>query len=402
MKKQMVLPFIILASVPFIMVLGNSMLIPVFPQMERAMHLSRFQVGLVVTLFSLPAGIVIPFAGALSDHIGRKTVMAPALLVYGIGGLIAGVAAMILAKPYPVILVGRIVQGIGAGGTYQLAMALAGDIFTTQERTKVLGYLEAANGFGKVLSPLLGAALALISWYTPFFVYSLLAIPIAVAVWFLVNEKRDQLQPQTASEYWRSLRQVFADKAAPLLACYAVGAIGLFLLFGLLSFLSDELETVHNIAGFAKGGVLAIPVGTMALTSFLGGLLLQTHQQWMKVAVVIGLTLTTVGLGLLTVSVQPVLIIVLAAVAAIGIGMLLPPLNTFITSATGIGERGLITCLYGTVRFLGVAVGPPLFGLVATFSRMYMFIGATLISGLGILIASVWIDSAKLLDTNKN
>ena len=67
----MILPFTILATVPFIMVLGNSMLIPVFPQLERELNLTQFQVGLLVTAFSIPAGVVIPF-----QHIrglGRKS-----------------------------------------------------------------------------------------------------------------------------------------------------------------------------------------------------------------------------------------------------------------------------------------------------------------------------------------
>ena len=114
--------------------------------------------------------------------------MAPALIIYGLGGLIAGVAALLLKQPYPVLLGGRIVQGIGAGGTYQLAMALTGDIFQSKERTKALGLLEAANGLGKVVSPIAGAALGLIIWFAPFFVYGILAIPIALAVWFIVKE----------------------------------------------------------------------------------------------------------------------------------------------------------------------------------------------------------------------
>lgn len=63
------------------MVLGNSMLIPVFPQMKQVMGLTQFQVGLIVTFFSVPAGILIPFAGFLSDRYGRKVIMVPALFV---------------------------------------------------------------------------------------------------------------------------------------------------------------------------------------------------------------------------------------------------------------------------------------------------------------------------------
>ncbi len=169
MKKKMLLPFTILCAVPFIMVLGNSMLIPLLPAMRSEMDLTLFQVGLIITAFSVPAGIVIPIAGYFSDQFGRKVIIAPALIIYGAGGLIAGAAALLMAEPYIMIMVGRVIQGIGAGGTYQLAMALTGDIFQSNERAKALGILEAANGLGKVVSPIAGAALGLLIWFAPFF-----------------------------------------------------------------------------------------------------------------------------------------------------------------------------------------------------------------------------------------
>jgi len=394
----MVLPLIILAGVPFIMVLGNSMLIPIFPQMEKAMNLTPFQVSLFITLFSVPAGLLIPFAGILSDHIGRKTVMVPALIIYGTGGLVAGTAAALLSQPYPVLLAGRILQGIGAGGTYQLAMALAGDVFTTEERTKVLGYLESANGFGKVCSPLLGAALALLVWYAPFFAYGLLALPIAFLVLFLVKEPEGRSRKQTAAAYLQSLKKIYQSKAAPLLACYAAGAIGLFLLFGLLSFFSDELEAKYHITGFAKGGVLAIPVGTMAAASFLGGLLLQGQRQLLKPVILAGLALTSLGLAVFAFDLSAPAAIAISALIALGIGTLLPPLNTLITSSASTNERGLVTCLYGTVRFFGVAIGPPAFALAGEIHRLLLFLGAAGLAAAGIAIAAIWVNTSTMLN----
>ncbi|MGI6081327.1 MAG: MFS transporter [Limnochordia bacterium] len=398
MKPKMILPFLVLSGVPFIMVLGNSMLIPVFPQMKEAMQLTQFQVGLMVTLFSVPAGLLIPFAGVLSDHVGRKPVMAPALIVYGLGGLLAGLAAVTLSKPYAMILAARVVQGIGAGGTYQLAMALTSDIFTSDERTKALGYLEAANGLGKVLSPVLGSAIGLISWYAPFFSYGLLALPIACLVWFLVDEPDDKKpQQQPLSQYVESLRRIFGEKASTLLAAYAAGAIGLFLLFGLLAFLSDQLEGRFHVFGFAKGGVLAIPVGAMCLASFGGGLFLQSRQVWLKPAVITGLITIAVGLALLPLGDTSVfLFVALASISAFGVGIILPPLNTLITSTTGPEERGLITCIYGTVRFFGVAAGPPAFGLAEKMNVTTMFWVAAAIAAVGAVVASLWIDAAKM------
>ena len=158
-----------LSGVPFIMVLGNSMIIPVLTEIKNALNLSGFETSLIITLFSVPAGIIIPLAGFLSDRFGRKIVIAPSLIIYGLGGIIAGLGPLFLAgSAYPVMLGGRVLQGIGAAGTAPIAMALCGDLFTGKERSKSLGIIEAANGFGKVVSPILGALIGLIAWYATF------------------------------------------------------------------------------------------------------------------------------------------------------------------------------------------------------------------------------------------
>lgn len=375
MKKKTLLPFAILCGVPFVMVLGNSMLIPVLPQMKKAMALTQFQVGLIITFFSVPAGLLIPFAGFLSDRHGRKAIMVPALFVYGIGGLICGFAALTLPNPYYLLLVGRAVQGAGAGGTYQLAMALTGDTFQSGERTKALGLLEAANGLGKVLSPILGSLIALLSWYAPFFAYGLLAFPIALGVWLLVPENKNKLSQDSLTTYWRKLNEVFREQAVHLAACYLVGMVALFLLFGVLSYVSDLLETDYGIFGLTKGFVLAIPVFSMALTSYLSGLFLSNRQALWKPIIVWGLVAGAVCLGLLPLFKELIPYMALLFVLGIAIGLLLPPINSLITGATSADRRGMITCLYGTVRFFGVAIGPPTFGLVMEYGPWILFLG---------------------------
>ena len=218
MNKKLYPTLAILCLVPFIMVLGNSMLIPVLPAIQKELHIGLVQVGLLITVFSIPAGIVIPFAGMISDRIGRKAVMFPALLIYGIGGILAGVFAILFQeKAFIYIIIARVIQGIGAGGTYQLSMALAGDLIQSTERSQVLGLLEAANGLGKVVSPLAGAALALISWYIPFFSYGILAIPIAFLILFIVQENTEKLKAnvQPIPKYFQNLKKSSKKKALP-------------------------------------------------------------------------------------------------------------------------------------------------------------------------------------------
>jgi MFS transporter, ACDE family, multidrug resistance protein len=378
LDKKLYPTLIVLCLVPLIMVLGNSMLIPVLPVIQKELHVNLIQVGFLITFFSIPAGIVIPFAGMLSDRIGRKKVMFPALLVYGAGGILAGIFAIILKdQSFPYIIGARIIQGIGAGGTYQLSMALAGDLIQSNERSQVLGFLEAANGLGKVISPLAGAAIALVTWYMPFFVYGVLAIPVAFLTLLSVQENTQKLKAnvQPIPQYLKNLLKIFQQKGLALLISFLGGFFVLFSLFGLLSLFSDILEKQFKFAVFQRGLILAIPVLIMALTAFVLGTVMQKQlAKILKFAVVVGLFLVGFGLTFFCPSKTLLLLILSSTGLGLGTGAVLPSLNTLITSAAPKTERGLVTCLYGTVRFFGVAVGPPLFGYAEKITKPPIFL----------------------------
>ncbi len=399
MKAKTRLPFAVLCAVPFIMVLGNSMLVPVLPELASNTGVTSMQARLLITAFSIPAGIVIPIAGFLSDRIGRKTIMAPAVAVYGLGGLIAGVAALLIKRPFPVILVGRIVQGIGAGGTYQLAMALTGDIFQSKERTKALGYLEASNGLGKVVSPIAGAAAAAIFWWAPFFVYGILSIPIAIAIWSIVKEKpRAKENQQSLKTYFHSFANIVKEKGGALWPCFLAGSVVLFVLFGVLSFYADVLENELGIDGIMRGLIIAGPVFAMAVVSLIMGIYLQNHiGKSLKWFAMVGLLFTTAGSVLIPFFRGPVLMFIATVFVGIGTGMVLPAVNMLITSAASIKERGLLTCLYGTVRFFGVAMGPPVFDFVNKTGRLPIFGAAAVLAGLSALAVLFFVNTSVLL-----
>ena len=386
MKPRTLLTFAALCTVPFVLVLSNSMLIPVLPKMQQAMGISLFQAGLIITSFSIPAGLVIPLSGYLSDQYGRKTIMIPSLLIFGLGGVLAGIAALLVKKPYLYILLARVLQGIGGGGTYQLAMALTGDIFQTEERSKALGILEASNGLGKVAAPLMGAASALIIWYAPFFVYGLLAFTSALLVWLVCREPPKKKKKEHLKTYLGHVGQIFSQKGEGLTVCFLAGMLTLFLFFGVLSYFSDILAGKHHIKGFTAGLYIAVPVLAMAITSYLVGTLLQKQlSNLLKPAVITGLLLQMASLLLLAfLGRERFLLMAAIIVLGIGSGILLPALNMLITSAS-LRERGLVTALYGTVRFFGAALGPPVVGLGLGLGPRVMFIAAA--SGAGIIAA---------------
>ncbi len=400
MKAETRINFAALATVPFVMVLSNSMLIPVLPALQKALHRSLLQVGLLITVFSCAAALVIPVGGYLSDRFGRKTVIVPCLAIFGAGGLLCGLAPLVLpGSTYALLMAGRAIQGVGAGGTYQVAMALAGDIFRSRERSKVLGMLEASNGLGKVVSPIIGAAVMVIAWYAPFFVYPLLAWLAALFVWRAVREPEGTTTRRPLGSFVRGLGRVLRRTGGSLFACFLAGGLALFFLFGVLSYYSDFLEQRHGVEGVARGLIIAIPVAVMALVSYLSGtFLVRRLRQISKLSVVAGLGLVAAAFVIMF-FVHRSVVPFTAAISLMGFGngVLLPSLNTMITSASGSQERGTVTALYGTVRFLGAAFGPPAFDRAIKVGTVLPYLGSAALAVAGLVVAATVIRQQRML-----
>ncbi|MFC7440950.1 MFS transporter [Laceyella putida] len=365
---------ITLSSIPLIMVLGNSMLIPVLPTAGKVLKVNAFQVSLLITLFSIPAALAIPIAGVLSDRIGRKKVIIFGLILYGIGGLLAGFSAIYKGGSYGFMLASRIVQGLGAAGTAPIAMVLVSDLFTKDNRSKALGIIEASNAFGKVLSPILGSLIALITWYAMFFAFPILCIPAALALWKLVKEPTKKEEPQPLTQYKEHIKKIFKRQGKWMSVAFLAGAFTMFTMFGVLFHLSDFLEKVYRIDGIKKGFILAIPLLALCVTAYFTGSHVKENTHQMKKWLSIGLLLSAIAISTIPWIKNAPLLVTATSFIGVGNGLVLPCLNTLITSAVGLQERGIITSLYGSVRFFGVAMGPPVFGALAD-RPFLLFIG---------------------------
>ncbi len=373
-KKNRGMAVAAISTVPLILVLGNSMLIPILPKMKSELDISQFQVSLIITAFSVAAAVSIPFLGYLSDRFSRKTVIIPALFLYGSGGLLAGAAAAWwFGSAYQWILAGRIMQGIGAAGTAPIAMALTGDLFKGGEQSKVLGLVEASNGIGKVISPIIGSLLALFIWYSVFFAFPVFCLLSILLMLFFVKEKKKKQEPPSLGQYTKGLLSVFKTEGRWLFVAYLTGAACLFTLFGILFYISDILETNYQIDGVLKGGILAIPLLFMTTTSYITGSKIGKNMQLMKKLIVSGLLLMTASFSSLAFFKNLVVFISILAVSSLGTGLVLPCINSFITGSVSKEQRGFVTSLYGSVRFLGVAVGPPVYSALMEWSVKGMF-----------------------------
>lgn len=379
-RKGQWLEFMAIATIPLVLVLGNSMLVPILPDMQQEMSISRFQSSLVITLFSFAAGVFIPVIGYLSDKFTRKAIIIPSLIIYGAAGILAGFGAV--WKSYTILIIARAIQGMAAAGTAPVAMALVGDLYNGATESKALGLTEASNGTGKVVSPILGSLLALMVWYAAFFAFPVFCALSLVAVIWLIKEPEKKKEAPKLKAYLKSIMDILKQKGRWLITSFFAGSLGLFILFGVLFYLSNILEKApYNIDGVKKGFVLAIPLLGMVVTSYTTGAVIKKNGVLIRWLMLIGLILMVVALASTIFFFQKLyLFIGLLTVSSIGTGLLLPCLNTLITGAVEKEQRGMITSLYNCLRFLGVAVGPPLFGWMMEKSDRIVFISVSALS----------------------
>lgn len=368
-----------LASIPLVMTLGNSMLIPVLPILERKVDITSFQSSMIITSYSVAAIFLIPVAGYLSDRFGRKLVILPSLILALIGGLIAGFASWKIADPYTWIIIGRILQGIGAAGAMPIVLPLVGDLYKDDDEktSSCLGIIETSNTFGKVLSPIIGSVIAAFIWFLPFFAISVFSLVSIALIFFFVKVPKEKDEPVKLNEFVKNSLKTFKEHWKWLFTVFILGAFVMLLLFSVLFYLSEILEKKHDIEGIKKGFVLAIPLLLLCIASFITGRKIKGDLPGMKKIMVfslIGMSASVVFTGF--VSNRIILLLIVTSIMGIAIGAILPVLDAVITENIEKQERGTISSFYSSARFIGVAAGPPIMSLVMKDYLNMSYIGA--------------------------
>lgn len=375
MPKPAFLSLIAIASIPFIITLGNSMLIPILPVIERQVGISPLQSSLIITVYSIVAVVFIPLAGLLSDRVGRKKVILPSLAISGAGGIICGLASLFGSKPFYLILLGRLVQGIGAAGAFPMLFPLAGDVFSREEDVShALGVAETANTIGKVLSPILGTLFAHLAWYLPFFVIPVLSLSSLLMIALWIDSSKPQAKPVTVKGFLHQLMEVLKEEGRWLAAVFLSGIIIMTILFGLLVYLSKFLEDAHQIFGTKKGLLLAIPLFSISLASYLTGKFIGKDKPLMRRTILTGLSLAAAASIAMVYFHGLWQLLLMISLAGLGIGISLPSLDSLVTKSVEREQRGSITSVYSGMRYAGVALGPPLFSLLLQHSADSMFL----------------------------
>lgn len=384
-----------IATIPLTMTLANSMLIPILPAMQKALHITAFQASLIITVYAAVAIVFIPAAGYLSDRFGRKIVILPSLLIVAAAGALCGWAAMRMDKPFMVMIWARLLQGLGAAGAFPVVLPLVGDLFKREEDvSNGLGIVETANTFGKVLSPILGSLLAMWAWYMPFWAIPLFSMVSLLMVAFLVKKPKneEQEEPVSPSAFLRSIGELFKANGRWLYGILAIGGFTMFIVFGALFFLSETLED-RGVNGVTKGAILAIPLAALCTAAYLTGKWIGNDKSRMKWISVCALALGAAALlaiALLRSDSSWWLTGILSA-AAVGLGAALPCLDALLTESIDKKRRGTVTSIYSSMRFIGVALGPPVSALLmkSGMETLFYALGAAAVAAFLVMLLAV-------------
>lgn len=127
----------------------------------------------VFTAYMLASTLAVPITGKLGDQYGRKRVLLAGIAVFLVGSIACGAAVGM-----PMLLAGRVAQGLGAGAMTSNSFALVGDIFPPSERGRYTGLFTGVYALAGLIGPLLGGTIAdTIGWRGVF----LINVPVGIA-----------------------------------------------------------------------------------------------------------------------------------------------------------------------------------------------------------------------------
>lgn len=361
----------------FLAFTGIGLVVPIMPTYMNELGIRGSTVGLLVAAFSLAQLLASPFAGRLSDRIGRKKVIVAGLIVFAISELIFG-----LANVSWILFVSRMLGGIGAALIMPAVMAYVADTTTFEERAKGMGLVNAAITTGFIIGPGIGGYLAELGMRVPFFCAAIAAgiaaiITILILPESLSEEKRKEAQAANMNEE-SLMTQLMRSYREP----YFFGLIIVFVMaFGLANF-----ETVfglfvdHKFAFTPKDIAFVITFGSIAgavvQVSAFGWILNKFGENK-----VISTCLITASLFILLTLFASGFwaIIVVTFIIFLAMDILRPAVSTQLSKMADEAQQGFVAGMNSAYTSLGNIAGPIVAGYLFDLNINYPYAAAALV-----------------------
>ena len=334
-------------------IVAYSIAVPVLPDLSRRLGASPTMIGLLFASFGVTLLIVSMPMGAVSDRVGRRLPL--------VGGMLVLAAATVLfafSRTLSWLFAARLAQGAADAVTWVVGFALVADLYTQEERGRVMGLVMSGTNFAFMFGPTLGGWLYEAGGIRlPFLFVSSLAVLTAIAFAWL-----ELPRPRGATESVPIIRVLRVPAVAACAAAVLAASATITMLEPVLPLV---LSTTLGMGPTRIGTVFG--AGALATTIL--------HPLYGRLADRAGgRRLTMIGLVLLA-CVLPVLSLMWSYGSAIAffvmgtaaVALIITPSLAYMaeaTSAAGVGSFGVGYGLYNVAWGAGLLVGPALGGFL--------------------------------------
>ena len=239
-------------------------MLPAFPQIGRDLNVSETNdIQLVLSLLFTGMAIGQLFYGSLSDSIGRK----PAIFI-GSGLFIVGCVLSYAATNFHLMLLGRLLQGIGAAGPRTVSVALIRDRYSGSQMARVMSFIMTVFILVPIFAPALGQLVVFVAGWRAIFVV-LIVLAVVTLAWLGIRQPetlpREARMPFTLRKLRTALGHVLGHRVAMIATLIAGCVSGSFL--GYLTLSQQIFQTQYGLGAqfplyFA---LMAIAVGCASL-----------------------------------------------------------------------------------------------------------------------------------------
>ena len=358
---------VLVFSVTTVGLLHNSIFVSSTPEILRSLGESENLAGLLIAAGSVPGIVVAPLIGFLADRFGRKKVLVPCLVVYGIFGLLVGLSPSLFW-----FLLIRIFQGLGSAGLINLVVVIISDNWASLDRARLIGQNAAAITISVAIYPVVGGVITdLIGWRWVFLAF---LAPLVVA--FFVSKNLQDHQPRSDVSVREQISGAFSEIVKPAIATNLVIVIILFMaIFGLFqSLLPVHLEREFGLLPTGRGLVASAP----AIVAALSALAVARVRKRVQGGVIIYASLLIWGISFLMMGFGSLPILVLATmIYGLSEGLMIPTLQDLIAENAPEQLRGALLAMWTGAARLGQTVGPVTISLALMgFSTSWVLVSA--------------------------
>lgn len=365
----------IIFGVSLIAILGVASVTPAFPKLAQALNVPPENIGLLVTVFTFPTVVLGPVLGILADRLGRKKILVPSLILFGIAG-----AACAFARDFSLLLLLRFLQGIGAASLLSLSITLIGDLYSGDRRTTAMGYNASVSSLGTAFYPIIGGTLALAGWRYPFLL-PLAAIPIGLVV-LLALKNPEPRGERDLGEYLRNALKLLKNRQ--LLGLFIASTANFILLYGAyVTYLPLLIADSFQSSAFTIGLILSSVSVAITLTSSQLGKLARAFPE--RTLIRASFVFFAIALSIVPFVPNLWLLLIPTTLFGIGLGIGFPSIQTLLADLAPREYLATVVSVNGTFFGLGQTLGPLLMGVAFGLGG----ISSVFYAGVGFAIATL-------------